>query len=144
MSRGEKHCFVSALVLGSVLLLGGCHKKGAESAPPTPPPAKPIALETAPDTAPPPPPSSDPGQASPPTPQAEASPAAGSGYQVDEKLFPILDRYYNDKLRPAMSWQDLVSGRYIPSIPVGPDGKALDWNTTMQRLGKSAAARAGH
>jgi hypothetical protein len=38
-----------------------------------------------------------------------------------------------------MAWQELVRGKYIPAIPLGPDGKPLDWNTTMQRIGKASA-----
>ncbi len=131
-------------MLGTAILSIGCRKKEI-AAPSTPPaPAKPVAVETAIETPPPPPPAPPGAGDAPSAPPVATVAPPGTGYQVDEKLFPILDRYYNEKLRQAMSWQDLVAGKYIPSIPMGPDGKPLDWNTTMQRLGKAAAARAGH
>lgn len=67
---------------------------------------------------------------------ATASPAPGVASQVDIGLQQVLVKFYNDNQRPAMSWEDLVGGKYISSIPLGPDGQPLDWNTTMQRIGK--------
>jgi hypothetical protein len=95
-------------------------------------------------------PTSEATASSTPTSPATAQPAPGSGpgagrpepvvtYQVDAGLQQVLVKFYKDNQRPAMSWADLVGGKYIPSIPLGPDGKPLDWNTTMQRIGKSAA-----
>jgi hypothetical protein len=55
---------------------------------------------------------------------------------MEAGLQRTLIKYYNDNQRPAMSWQDLVRGRYIASIPLGADGKPLDWDTTMQRIGR--------
>lgn len=60
-------------------------------------------------------------------------------YQVDATVQQALSKFYNDHERPAMTWEELVRGRYIPAIPLGPDGKPLDWNSTMQRIGKAMA-----
>ncbi len=46
--------------------------------------------------------------------------------------------FYKDHERPAMTWEELTRGHYIPAIPLGPDRKPLDWDTTMQRIGKAA------
>jgi hypothetical protein len=138
----------AAVLLTAVLFLNGCHKKEAATttslSPAAPAQANPILSQPSAETPPPPPPPPGSGDAAPSQPQPGTPAATGPSYQVDEKLFPILEKFYNDNLRPAMNWQDLVGGKYIPAIPLGPDGKPLDWNTTMQRLGKAAAARAGH
>ena len=60
-------------------------------------------------------------------------------YHVDASVRQALSKFYNTHERPAMTWEELVRGKYIPAVPLGPDGKPLDWNTTMQRIGKSAA-----
>lgn len=58
--------------------------------------------------------------------------------QIEVDLQRLLVRYYNENQRPAMSWDDLLTARYIPAIPRGSDGKPLDWNTTMQRIGRAS------
>ncbi|MSU26520.1 MAG: hypothetical protein CK546_00825 [Pedosphaera sp.] len=100
--------FKALSLLVAVLLVEGCRRK------------KPEPLAPAPDA------------------PAASSPAPVVTYQVDASLQQVLVKFYNDNTRPAMSWEDLVGGKYIPAIPLGPDGKPLDWNTTMQRIGKAA------
>ncbi|MBI5802463.1 MAG: hypothetical protein HZA92_17275 [Verrucomicrobia bacterium] len=68
--------------------------------------------------------------------RAEPAPVA---YEVDASVQRVLTKFYKDHERPAMAWEELVRGKYIPAIPLGPDGKPLDWNTTMQRIGKAGA-----
>lgn len=116
--------FKALSLLVAVLLVEGCRRKKPE--PLAPAPDAPAAASPAP-----PPPASD---STPPS----GRPAPVVTYQVDARLQQVLVKFYNDNTRPAMSWEDLVGGKYIPAIPLGPDGKPLDWNTTMQRIGKAA------
>ena len=125
------------LVIG--LLLSGCGEKKSAPVRVIAPPPSPAA-----SVAPPPPTAPLPGA---PTPTPGSEPAAttiqqpGVADQVDARLLPILEKYYNDQQRPAMNWNDLLAGKYISKIPVGADGKPLDWNTTMQRIGKGVGNR---
>ena len=107
-------------------MLGGCRRKKVETATSAPPPA-PAASQLAIE-----PPAGSPA-AGPTGRRADPPPVV---YQVDASVLQVLTKFYNDHQRPAMTWEELVSGKYIPAVPLGPDGKPLDWNATMQRIGK--------
>lgn len=116
-----------ALLL-AVLLSGGCRRKKVDTATPAASaPAATSAASAIPDPSP---------VAGPASRRVEPPPVV---YQVDAGVLQALTKFFNDHKRPAMSWEDLVGGKYIPAIPLGPDGKPLDWNTTMQRIGKLSA-----
>lgn len=117
-----------ALLL-AVPWLDGCRRKKAETAAP----AQSAASAPAPAAAAPP---ADAQTAGPAERRAEPAPVV---HQVDASVQLALTKFYNDHERPAMSWEDLTRGQYIPAIPLGPDGKPLDWNATMQRIGKALA-----
>lgn len=119
---------VLALLL-AVPLLDGCRRKRVE----TSAPVAPAVPSVTPDAAAPP--AGSPA-AGPVARRAEPSPVV---YQVDASVQQALAKFYKDHERPAMTWEELVRGRYIPAVPLGPDGKPLDWNTTMQRIGKAMA-----
>jgi len=59
------------------------------------------------------------------------------GFPVDAGLQQTLIRFYNENQRPAMGWGDLVP-KYVPAVPTGPDGKPLDWDSTMRRIGRAS------
>lgn len=114
-----------ALVM-AVLLLDGCRRRKPETVAPVSPqevssPAASVTAPIVPSLAPT---------------ASRAEPIIA--YQVDAGLQKVLVKFYSDNTRPAMSWEDLVGGHYIPAIPTGPDGKPLDWDATMQRIGKAA------
>ena len=102
-----------ALLL-AIALVNGCTKKPepAASARIAPPPVAPAGVAPA-----------TPGPAVPatPSPTSEAAPPASRPeqavtYEVDAGLQKILVKFYNDKQRPAMTWEDLLKGNYIPAI----------------------------
>jgi len=124
-----------ALLL-AVPLMNGCSRKPEPVAPArvAPPPiasAPAASVTPSPVVHPPPPPTSE--SAAPAT-----RPDPAVTYEVDAGLQRILIKFYNDNERPAMTWEDLLAGKYIPAIPRGPDGKPLDWNSTMQRIGRAS------
>lgn len=55
----------------------------------------------------------------------------------DAAVQRLLIRFYNENQRPAMAWGDLVP-KYLPAVPTGPDGQPLDWDSTMQRIGRAS------
>jgi len=120
-----------ALLL-AVPWLDGCRRKKAETAAP----AQPAASAPASAAAAPPADAQPAGPAGPAGRRAEPAPVV---HQVDASVQHALAKFYNDHERPAMSWEELTRGQYIPATPLGPDGKPLDWNATMQRIGKALA-----
>jgi hypothetical protein len=91
----------------------------AEPPPPPPPPAAAVASPS--DAAP-----------------ADAESGPRFATPVDAQIQQMIIRFYKENDRPAMSWNDLLGKKYIPAIPRGPDGKPLDWDATMQRIGKAS------
>lgn len=125
-----KVIFLPALaLLLTVPLFNGCRKKKIETAAP----AAPDASEVTPAAAAPPVAAT---AAGPIGRRAEPPPVV---YQVDASVQQALTKFYQAHERPAMTWDELLRGKYISAIPLGPDGKPLDWNTTMQRIGKAGA-----
>lgn len=130
----------SLCLLAVIVALQGCGKKKAE--PPEPSTTQPgaaVSVETmaanSPRTdAPPPVPGQEPSET------AAAPTANNAGDAVDPALRAILVKFYNEQLHPAQSWQELLAGKYIAKIPLGPDGKPLDWNKTMSALGRAVSA----
>ena len=124
-------------LLATATMLEGCRKKAVEA--PVPSATTPSAAASveslannAPATIPPPPaPSQEPAETT-------AAPVVTnpSGDAVDPNLRAILVKFYNDQAHPAQSWDELLAGKYITKIPIGPDGKPLDWNRTMQAIGR--------
>lgn len=127
--------FPALALLLAIPLLDGCRRKKVEPSAPLAPAAPPPAAGSA-DA----PVASAPAAGSPPAGpavrRAEPSPAV---YEVDASVQRVLTKFYKDHERPAMTWEELLKGKYISAIPLGPDGKPLDWNTTMQRIGKASA-----
>jgi hypothetical protein len=121
-----------ACLLAALALAGGCRKK-PEPAPAPPPAPAAVSLAESTDAAPPPPP---PPTSAEPVAAAETPAAVPKEYQLEANIQKILMKFYADKQRPAMTWDDLVGGKYIPAVPRGPDGKPLDWDKTMQRIGR--------
>jgi hypothetical protein len=52
-------------------------------------------------------------------------------------VLQALTKFFHANQRPAMAWGDLVP-KYLPAVPTGPDGKPLDWDSTMQRIGRAS------
>jgi len=116
-----------------VFALHGCGKKPADApAPATPKQSTGVSVETPADNAAPPPPA--------PSPDTTAAPVAAApvdqSIPVDPGLQAALAKFFNDNARPAQNWKELLDGRYITRIPQGADGKPLDWDKTMQEIGK--------
>lgn len=117
---------IPALVLLlAVPWLDGCRRRRVETAAPTSP-TEPTATSAAP-AAP-----ADSRVEGPAGRRAEPPPVV---YRADASVQQALAKFYKDHERPAMTWEELVRGKYIAAIPLGPDGKPLDWNSTMRRIG---------
>ena len=123
-----------ALLL-AVPLLDACRRKKVETAAPSAPDQTTAAPASA----------ATPATAAPPAGIPVAGPAVRRAepplvvYPVDASVQQALTKFYNVHERPAMAWEELLKGKYISAIPLGPDGKPLDWNATMQRIGKASA-----
>jgi hypothetical protein len=125
-------------LLAVAVMLNGCGRRKPEPAPPSAAQqGSAVSLETLANNSPaanPPPPA--PGQ-EPSEAAAVAETVNTTGDTVDPNLRAILVKFYNEQLHPAQSWDELLAGKYITKIPIGPDGKPLDWNKTMQSIGRA-------
>jgi len=133
----KTHAITIPALLLAALFLVGCTRKKPESLAPAPVAPPPVASTPVVPSLVPPPLPGTPGQASEPTaPVTRSEPVVATPVELD--LHRLLVRYYDQHQRPAMTWDDLLRARYIPAIPRGADGKPLDWDTTMQRIGRAS------
>jgi type IV secretory pathway VirB10-like protein len=146
--------------IGSVLtlafLITGCGKS-KESQPATPPAGKgpQVSVESLldkPAAAPQPPPEQPAEAPAPPTPAVPPPPpdesaAAGTTPSLmtssQAKLPPelislkkLMDKHFEITGSFPNGWQEMINAKLIKSVPVGKDGKPLDWVTFVQTVTK--------
>jgi len=139
---------ISIIVLAGCLV--GCGKQKTESpAPPAPTPAPAAAQSTttavspaAPDAPPPPPPdapvAAEAANATSGVPDSPREPVGEVTFPVSPEIRAALTKFFADNQRPATGWQDLIALHYIKSVPVGSDGKPVDWQKFMDAVAKAS------
>jgi len=76
------------------------------------------------------------GDGAPPPPAADSAPAAANPAEVDPAIKEAIKKYVEKKHISPRSWIDLtVEQGYLQGIPMGKDGKPLDFEKTMAKLG---------
>jgi len=124
----KKVCSQFALVLLTGSFLCSCEKKEKplESMPP-PPPAP--AAEPAPAA-----PGEAPAAASEPAPTPARK---SSGEPANPKeVKAAFDKYSKNIGGPPGSWEELIEGKLLRSVPLGKDGKPLDFTAYQEYLGR--------